>query len=114
MNTKQVNNAINRLKRKLSNAAQPMHTPTPWRVGDAGHTIFGPPNGKPSPETVATMKDRDNAALIVRAVNSHEALVEAIKEAHHYILDDAMDGNVEANRVLDVLNATLDRKDGAV
>jgi hypothetical protein len=26
-----------------------------WRVGDAGHTIFGAPNGNPSPEVIATL-----------------------------------------------------------
>lgn len=29
------------------------HTPGPWRAGDAGHTVFGPPNGEPSPQTIA-------------------------------------------------------------
>jgi len=28
---------------------------TRFRVGDAGHTIFGPPNGKPLPDTIATI-----------------------------------------------------------
>ncbi len=27
------------------------HTPGPWRIGDAGYTVFGPPNGNPSPES---------------------------------------------------------------
>ena len=26
------------------------HTQGPWRVGDAGASVFGPPNGNPSPE----------------------------------------------------------------
>lgn len=29
------------------------YTPGPWRVGDAGATVFGPPNGSPSPATIA-------------------------------------------------------------
>lgn len=37
------------------------HTPGPWRVGDAGATVFGPPNGNPSPETVATVRKAANA-----------------------------------------------------
>jgi hypothetical protein len=47
------------------------HTPGPWRIGDAGHTVFGPPNGSPSPRTVATVVPhndrRDNARLIAAA-----------------------------------------------
>lgn len=65
------------------------HTPTPWRVGDAGHTIFGPLSQAPCPITVAMIpaptprctldERRANAAFICRAVNSHEALVAALK-----------------------------------
>lgn len=29
------------------------HTPAPWRIGDAGRTVFGPPNGQPAPQIVA-------------------------------------------------------------
>lgn len=53
-------------------------TLTPWRVGDAGTTVFGPPNGNPSPFTVATGLARADASLIVRAVNNHAALVAAL------------------------------------
>lgn len=48
------------------------HTPGPWRVGDAGHTVFGPPAGLP-PIMVATLENaregsaRDNARLIAAA-----------------------------------------------
>lgn len=31
------------------------HTPGPWRVGDAGYTVFGPPNGKLSPAIIANV-----------------------------------------------------------
>ena len=43
------------------------HTPGPWRIGDAGRTVFGPPNGNPSPETVAHCTSRANASLIAAA-----------------------------------------------
>lgn len=48
------------------------HTLGPWRVGDAGHTVFGPPNGKPSPECIADVSPRRpafraNARLIAAA-----------------------------------------------
>ena len=50
------------------------HTPGPWRVGDAGRTIFGPPNGDPSPETIAEIRLRKNARLIAAAPELLEAL----------------------------------------
>lgn len=56
------------------------HTPTPWRIGDAGHTVFGPPNGNPSPYTVATELDKEDAAFIVRACNSHSKMLLLLKE----------------------------------
>jgi len=43
------------------------HTPGPWRVGDAKVTVFGPPNGNPSPETIASIRKGANAALIAAA-----------------------------------------------
>jgi hypothetical protein len=53
---------------------------TEWRVGDAGHTIFGPPNGTPTPEVIASVERREHAQLIVRAVNAHDALLAALKD----------------------------------
>lgn len=50
------------------------HTPGPWRVGDAGHTVFGPPNGQPSPETIASGIKRSNASLIAQAPAMYAAL----------------------------------------
>ena len=43
------------------------HTPGPWRIGDAGWTVFGPPNGNPSPKTVANVKSKRDARLIAAA-----------------------------------------------
>ena len=48
-------------------------TPGPWRIGDAGHTVFGPSNGQPSPETVANVRARTNARLIAAAPELLEA-----------------------------------------
>lgn len=50
------------------------HTPGPWRVGDAGHTIFGPPTGAPSPRMVATVKWRADAPLLAAAPSLLAAL----------------------------------------
>ncbi len=67
-----------------------MHTPGPWRTfdGDSVVNILGP-NGQPIAATTSKSyyerhdaTDRANAARIVLAVNSHDALVEALKAAH--------------------------------
>lgn len=59
------------------------HTPGPWRVGDAGATVFGPRTEAPSPTTVATITkgvpsdcQRANARLIAAA----PALLSALRE----------------------------------
>lgn len=66
------------------------HTKGPWRIGDMSTTIFGPPNGSPSPEVIAhlaghgkpfpTDKTRANGRLIAAAPVMLEAL-EALTEA---------------------------------
>lgn len=59
-------------------------TVLPWRVGDAGHTIFGPPNGLPSPAIVATVNNKVgnrrlvNAAYIAHAANAYPKLIAAL------------------------------------
>ena len=49
-------------------------TPGPWRIGDAGKTVFGPPNGQPSPATVARVTHKANARLVAAAPQMREAL----------------------------------------
>jgi hypothetical protein len=64
------------------------HTPTPWRAGDCGRTVFGPKTAEPSPVTVATTdstrttteEKRANVAMIVAAVNAHAGLVARVAE----------------------------------
>ena len=59
---------------------QAKHTPGKLRVGDAGHTLFGPPNGNPSPETIAQgIKNKANAARLAHCWNQHDALVSALR-----------------------------------
>jgi hypothetical protein len=71
------------------------HTPGPWRVGDAGCTVFGPKTDAPSPKTVASItrqpipsaEHRANAALIAAAPDMYEALVALFAECamiHRY------------------------------
>lgn len=75
------------------------HTPTPWRIGNAGKAIFGPPTGNPSPETVAdlshTISARANAAHIVKCVNLFPELVSFVKNLRA-LSDDEDDAEVLA------------------
>ena len=56
------------------------YTPGPWRIGDAGHTVFGPPNGSPSPKIVASVAVC-NAHLIAAAPELLEACKVLLKAA---------------------------------
>ena len=56
---------------------RPNHTSGPWRIGDAGHTIFGPPTGEPAPQRIADLAPVDrkaNARLIAAAPDMLAAL----------------------------------------
>jgi hypothetical protein len=50
------------------------HTPGPWRIGDAGFTVFGPPKPGALAETIAPTKNRANARLIAAAPDLLEVL----------------------------------------
>lgn len=65
------------------------HTPGPWRIGDNGQTVFGPPTALPAPVLVAELpfpsprvpkeQRKANAALIAAAPELLAAL-EACQE----------------------------------
>ena len=56
-------------------------TPTPWRIGDAGGTIFGPKTDNPSPTVVCCIsKNHADVKFIVRACNAYERDQDQIKE----------------------------------
>jgi hypothetical protein len=85
------------------------HTPTPWKLNDVHHDggRWITTDGKCSVRVIhgefmvkkrreITEQERDaNAALIVRAVNSHQALVGALENAANWIksCDDDYDLN---------------------
>jgi hypothetical protein len=54
------------------------HTPGPWRIGDAGFTVFGPPKPGALPETIAPVKNRANARLIAAAPELLEVLEDVL------------------------------------
>lgn len=56
------------------------HTLGPWRTGDLFKTVFGPPNGKPSPRTIARdICTKADAQLIAAAPEMLDALLLAQK-----------------------------------
>lgn len=60
------------------------HTPGPWRVGDAGHAVFGPPDSGMYPNTPITIVQRvvnpANARLIAAAPELLEALQDLVSQ----------------------------------
>lgn len=76
--------------------ANDTHTPGPWRTGDMFNTIFGPPNGRPCPEIVATVHRgmRANARLVAAAPELLAALEELTLRAG-IALDYAIQGKTE-------------------
>jgi hypothetical protein len=59
-----------------------MYTEGPWRVGDAGHTVFGPkkPDGS-IPNRIADVRQSgDDARLIAAAPSLLQALSEVVAE----------------------------------
>jgi hypothetical protein len=70
------------------------HTPTPWHTGSTNHTelVMGFRDNiecvisESDPELDMPMDEAAaNAAFIVKAVNSHDALVKALRKALNYI-----------------------------
>lgn len=50
------------------------HTKGPWRIGNAGHAVFGPKTKAISPETIAQGLTKANAKLICVAPEMLKAL----------------------------------------
>lgn len=68
----------------MKNTTETKHTPTPWKYHDATKTI----RAVPAHYWIASMNifdgavnNKANAEFIVRAVNLHETLLEAAKDA---------------------------------
>ena len=79
---------------------QPKHTATPWQI--EGCWIG---NGFKIAEVqrIGTEEGKANAEFIVRAVNSHDVLVEALKEVRIYLENlDTVD-----SYIIDKINKTL-------
>jgi len=80
------------------------HTPTPWKVGFKNPQTIESETGKDIAACGAyrlSLKEAEaNADFIVRAVNSHEALLEAAKQALKFINEKANGVYVDASQHL--------------
>jgi hypothetical protein len=93
---------------------QMTHTPGPWRSGDRYNTVFGPPNGQPSPQTIATIQrgNEANARLIAAAPELLEVAKKMV--ADHDELSPTLIGmplNV-ANSTIDAARAAIAKAEG--
>lgn len=57
------------------------YTPTPWHFSDDGWEIYSEPSYQSVAQLLAVPEVEANADFIVRAVNSHDALVKALHKA---------------------------------
>jgi hypothetical protein len=55
------------------------HTPTPYRIGDAGMTVFGPPNDNPAPQVICELRRKSDGPFLIAACNAHAELVAALR-----------------------------------
>lgn len=86
-------------------------TPTPWSIGlgegqDGAFYIRSGRKTVAKLDTESSLSDEANAALIVRAVNSHERLVAALKAALP-ILENPSQGDHWFNEGAEQLQAAL-------
>ena len=97
------------------------HTPGPWRIGDAGNTVFGSPNGEPAPVVVATLAPargakRANARMVAAAPDLLEACKEAVSglglDARENADELEQDFGTEGVRVFNLLRAAIAKAEG--
>lgn len=100
------------------------HSPLPWGLGDLGGVVVA---GENAIANCYVGRDTDNeeanAAFIVRCVNSHEALVEALRESRKHVAASAeaihlLDGfgprtEQAEDRLLQTVDAALALAEGA-
>ena len=73
-----------------------MHTKGPWRVGDAGHTVFGPPNGNLSPAIIANV---GRGAFASATVKANARLIAACPTMADYVIRKAIGGDKDAETI---------------
>ena len=86
------------------------HTPTPWKIDDNNSLPLGVIADNADGDGIAEIGKRNsenlaNASFIVRAVNSHDALVAAVATAHE-LLTDSLRASAD-NDTADTIDAVL-------
>lgn len=89
------------------------HTPTPWEVGDTGDgwnisATLADANGVRIHRVARKLDSEADAAYIVRAVNAHEQLVEALRDVLSVARNRIQGGDVEKRSMreqIDICNA---------
>lgn len=87
-----------------------MLTPTPWTIYDDTPLkigIKGFDRSQGGSLHVATVIMPENAELIVKAVNNHDALVKALQEARDFLDPDRSPPRINNRELTDKLNAIL-------
>ncbi len=85
----------------MTNNKTNSHTPGPWRVGDAGQTIFGPLSSNPSPVTIAQLPaqtprcGQDERRANARLISAAPDLLEALQMAVNTVECDSLDKSGE-------------------
>lgn len=97
------------------------HTPGPWRIGDAGHTVFGPKTALTSPVSIVTLWQRTpncgreerqaNAHLIAASPELLAALVEALPWVEAQ-LDDPVNKPGSVQAVANRIRAAIAKAEG--
>lgn len=96
------------------------HSPLPWFTQDGGLNVFSPRSatnqrvpavarcGNTHGIGDAGETDKANAAMIVKAVNNHQALVDALDACAEYILE-TLDADDPAPRCVNVARGLIEQ-----
>jgi hypothetical protein len=74
------------------------HTPGPWRIGDAGKTVFGPKTDAPSPVTIASIAPSSRTTPEEKQANAQ--LIAAAPTMYNYLSLLASRGDNEAHEII--------------
>jgi hypothetical protein len=82
-----------------------VHSPLPW-AGEYGDTLIMDAGDITVIELHSRLRKDADMDFILKAVNSHAALVQAVKECRRYMLDDST-SDVTGRAAMDALEAAL-------
>ena len=96
---------------------KPQHTPTPWHQVDNTGALVIDLNGNVMAHCAVQdelpMTERQaNAAFIVRAVNSHEELIEALKEVTEWLAASCTTSDGAQTEAIKQANSAIARAEG--